>query len=119
MLEQELISQIAEYMNRLQKNVVLRTNNESHEKKEELLEMLREIASTSEKLTLDVGNYNYRSGITFEVLNEGSSQGILFSGVPGGHEFNSLILAILQTGGMPLKLDDSLQSIIKNIPQKG
>ena len=117
MLEQELISQIAEYMKRLQKNVILRTNNESHEKKEELLEMLREISSTSEKLTLDVGNYNYRSGITFEVLNEGSSQGIIFSGVPGGHEFNSLILAILQTGGMPLKLDESLQSIIKNIPQ--
>jgi alkyl hydroperoxide reductase subunit AhpF len=44
MLEQELISQIAEYMKRLQKNVILRTNNESHEKKEELLEMLKEIS---------------------------------------------------------------------------
>ncbi len=116
MLDQELISQIAEYMTRLQKNVILRTSNESHEKKDELVEMLREIAGTSERLTLDIGDYKYRSGITFEVLSEDSSQGILFSGVPGGHEFNSLILAILQKGGMPLKLDESLQAIIKNLP---
>jgi NADH-dependent peroxiredoxin subunit F len=116
MLDQELISQIAEYMTRLQKNVVLRTSSESHEKKDELVEMLREIAGTSERLTLEIGDYKYRSGITFEVLSEDSSQGILFSGVPGGHEFNSLILAILQKGGMPLKLDESLQAIIKNLP---
>jgi len=118
MLEPELINQIAEYMKRLEKPITIRMGNQPHEKKSELTEMLQEICSTSEKLTLDIGDYDYRSGVTFEILAENSSSGILFSGVPGGHEFNSLILAILQSSGYPLKLDQSLQTIIKNIPQE-
>ena len=53
MLEQELISQIAEYMNRLQKNVVLRTNNESHEKK-----IIKDI-SGQKRLIHSLGSLNY------------------------------------------------------------
>jgi NADH-dependent peroxiredoxin subunit F len=117
MLDQEMIVQISEYMKKLEKPVVLRMNQEPNEKREELLEMLQEITSTSEKLKLDVGNYPYRSGVTFEVVQEGKNSGTLFSGVPGGHEFTSLILSILQAGGYPLKLDESLQAIIKKIPQ--
>ena len=101
MLEPELINQIAEYMKRLEKPITIRMGNQPHEKKSELTEMLQEICSTSEKLTLDIGDYDYRSGVTFEILAENSSSGILFSGVPGGHEFNSLILAILQSSGYP------------------
>ena len=116
MLEPEMIQQISEYMKRLEKPITIRMNNEPHEKKAELREMLEEICSTSDKLTFEIGDFPYRSGVTFEVLADNSSTGILFSGVPGGHEFNSLILAILQSGGLPLRLDQSLLSIIKSIP---
>lgn len=118
MLEPELVQQIAEYMKRLERPITIRMNQEPHEKKAELKEMLEEICSTSDKLKLELGNFSYRSGVTFEVLADNSSTGILFSGVPGGHEFNSLILAILQSGGLPLKLDPSLLNIIKSIPQE-
>lgn len=118
MLEPEMIQQISEYMKRLEKPITIRMNNEPHEKKAELREMLEEICSTSDKLTFEIGDFPYRSGVTFEVLADNSSTGILFSGVPGGHEFNSLILAILQSGGLPLRLDQSLLSIIKSIPQE-
>ena len=117
MLDQDMIIQIGEYMKKLDKPVVFRMNQEPNEKKSELVEMLEEIASTSSKLRLDMGNYSYRSGVTFEVIPEGKESGTLFSGVPGGHEFTSLILAILQAGGLPLKLDESLQTIIKRLPQ--
>ena len=70
MLDQDMIVQIGEYMKKLDKPVVFRMNQEPNEKKSELVEMLEEIASTSTKLHLDMGNYSYRSGVTFEVIPE-------------------------------------------------
>jgi alkyl hydroperoxide reductase subunit F len=48
---------------------------------------------------------------------EGELSGIHFSGLPGGHEFNSLVLAVLQAAGTPIRLDQRLQQIICNIEE--
>jgi hypothetical protein len=116
MLDKDLIEQIKIYLQRLEKNIAFRISNQPHEKKEELLTMLREICETSNKLSIITNEAEYRSGVSFEILVEDQSTGIIFSGVPGGHEFNSLILAIIQASTNSIKIDDSLKDIIKNIP---
>ena len=59
-----------------------------------------------------------RSPITFSLLKGGVSSGIKFTGIPGGHEFNSFILATLQLGGSDLKLDSGIKSLINDIEDK-
>ncbi|MCB1160339.1 MAG: alkyl hydroperoxide reductase subunit F, partial [Leptospiraceae bacterium] len=100
MLDKELLDQIATYMEKLDAEVTLRVCNKTHEKKSDLLEMLRGIVSTSDKLSLSEEDLPYRSGVSFDICKEGKPSGIIFSGIPGGHEFSSLILAILQVGGV-------------------
>ena len=114
MLDNDLLEQVKGYMERLQNKVVIRINKEEHEKREELVEMLKGIVSTSDKLELSVSDVALRSGVSFDFVVNDKPTGITFSGIPGGHEFSSLILALLQSSGVPLKLDESLQQIIKS-----
>ena len=59
----------------------------------------------------------YQVAISFKVVSHTddalTDTGIVFSGIPGGHEFTSLILAILQAGGHTLKLDEGIQKLVK------
>lgn len=114
MLDHDLLEQVKGYMERLQNKVVIRMNKDEHEKREELEEMLKSIVSTSDKLELSVSDVPLRSGVSFDFVVNDMPTGISFSGIPGGHEFSSLILALLQSSGVPLKLDESLQQIIKS-----
>ncbi|MEM7183353.1 MAG: alkyl hydroperoxide reductase subunit F [Spirochaetota bacterium] len=114
MLDANLKAQIKEHMQRLKKKITFEIDDRGHEKHQELLQMLQDIADTSQLITVEKVTNKLRSGVTFQILQEENPVGITFSGIPGGHEFSSLILATLQAGGVPLKLDESLQSLIKN-----
>lgn len=113
MLDEAMTAQVREYMSRLKNPVGIRVSRQSHEKKAELLEMLGAIAGTSSLLSLEEADLPYRSGVSFDLTSGGKPTGIVFSGIPGGHEFSSLILAILQSGGVPLKLDAGIQNMIR------
>lgn len=67
-----------------------------HESKTELVEMLSEVASCSEKISCTV---NEGQGLEFSVLKDGNDTGIKFRGIPNGHEFTSLLLAVLNSDG--------------------
>lgn len=109
MLEKEIIDQLKTHMTKLEREVVLVVNKHEHEKKEELINMLNEIASTNEKIKIKTIN-DEGHPLYFFI----DKTGISFTGIPGGHEFSSLIIAILQSGGVKPKIDDSLIQIIKN-----
>jgi alkyl hydroperoxide reductase subunit F len=88
-----------------------------HTKRAELKEMLSQFASISEKIIFEERDEpaRFRSPVSFGLEVNGKPSGITFSGVPGGHEFNSFVLAVLQAGGVKLKLDESIQSMIKKV----
>ena len=68
-----------------------------HAKRDELVSFLEGIVSVSDKLTLEQrDNTELRSPISFLLEADGEDTGIQFSGIPSGHEFNSLVLAMLQ-----------------------
>jgi alkyl hydroperoxide reductase subunit F len=81
----------------LQANYVLDiTILPQHESREELLELLNDIVACSDKITLQVTE---GEGLEFSLLKNGEKTGIKFRGIPNGHEFTSLLLAILNSDG--------------------
>ena len=81
-------------------------------------DFLSQLTSVSDNLLLVERDDNLRSPVTFYIETEGKNNGIYFSGIPSGHEFNSLILAILQSSGTELKLDKTLVDMIQRIEDK-
>ncbi len=116
-LDNELLTTVRTYFSKLERPVTLALQPGDHEKRAELVSFLEQLASTSDKLQLGVAD-GLRSPLSFRLEVAGQPSGIVFSGLPGGHEFSSLILAILQAGqGSPIKLDPAIQNLVKHIKQ--
>jgi len=120
MLSNDILTALKGYTANMQKSVTLVLQTGEHSKRNELLEFLNGVASTSDKITVEERNTNgeLRSSISFLLEVDGTSTGIQFSGIPSGHEFNSLILSILQSTGTPLKLDETIQTLVGNVKEK-
>lgn len=101
----------------MQKNLTFVVQTGEHSKRAELVSFLSDIAGVSDKLNVEERDTQgqLRSAISFLLEADGQDTGIRFSGIPGGHEFNSLILAILHASGTELKVDDSVKSIVKAV----
>lgn len=118
MLTPELLAGVKQYATEMTKNVTFVMNEGSHEKRAELEKFLADLASVSDKIHVKIANTpTLRSAVSFTLLADNEETGIIFSGIPGGHEFTSLVVALLQAGGRELKLDDSVQARIKAISQ--
>ncbi len=117
MLDPQILAALKEYTTRMSRRVDIVLQPGDHEKRAELKGMLEQIAGLTDHIGLvtDDASLNLRSGVSYSLRTEDGDTGIRFSGVPGGHEFNSLILALLQAGGVALKLDEGIQSTIRRI----
>jgi len=108
-------NQLQDYMTRLVNPIKLLANLDETASSQEMLEMLEEVASLSEKITLNKETDVSKRIPSFEVNRETDVTGITFAGIPSGHEFTSFVLALLQAGGHPLKIDAEKIEQIKNI----
>lgn len=119
MLDQGLLDAVKSYSENMTRPISFVIGTGEHEKKAELVDFLNQIAGTTDKINFDAAatDDSLPSPISFKITTEGQETGIVFSGIPGGHEFTSLILAILQAGGHTLKLDESIQKMVKRIGQ--
>lgn len=118
MFTQEILTTLKSYTANMKNPVTLVLRAGTHSKHEELKSFLEQLVSISEQLNLVVKeDERLRSPASFLVESDGKDTGIRFSGIPSGHEFNSLILAILQASGSEVKLDSSLQQIIKSVSE--
>jgi len=97
MLSNDILKALKSYTENMTNKVSLVLQTGEHSKRQELKEFLSQITSVSDNLELVERNDYLRSPITFYLEVEGKNNGIHFSGIPSGHEFNSLILAILQS----------------------
>ena len=119
MLSNDILTTLKSYTENMQKSVTFVLQTGQHSKRNELVEFLSSVASVNDKISLeerDTDGY-LRSSISFFLEVEGIDTGISFSGIPSGHEFNSLILAVLQSAGTPMKLDQSIQTLISNLKE--
>lgn len=119
MIDKSLLDAIKSYSEKMTRPITFILGSGEHSKRAELIDFLTKIAGTTDKINFDATatDDSLPSPISFKVVShvdgELTDTGIVFSGIPGGHEFTSLILAILQAGGHTLKLDESIQKLIK------
>lgn len=116
MLDQNLLNAVKAYSENMTRPVSLVLGLGEHDKRAELVDFLTKLASASDKIHFDATMVDLDlSPMSFKLMSDGKDTGIVFSGIPGGHEFTSLVLAILQSGGHTLKLDEGIQKLVKSI----
>ena len=109
---------VKEYSKLLKKDVTFVLQTGEHPKRNELIAFLSELSQLSDVLNFEEADLSdpLRSPISFTLKFGDDYSGIIFSGLPGGHEFNSLVLAMLHGGGgADLKLDASLINFVSKI----
>lgn len=117
MISRDILQALKTYTSEMNRHITFVLQTGEHSKRDELKAFLLEIASVSEKIDLEERNVSdtLRSPVSFLIEADGEDTGIRFSGIPSGHEFNSLVLAMLQASGTALKLDQSLQQRIAGL----
>jgi len=110
---------LKQYFENLRKPVSLVLQTGEHDKRPELVSFLLDIVELSDQLTLQERDTRgeLRSPVSFALEAGAEPTGIVFSGIPGGHELNSLVLAILHSGGHDMKLDKSIRNLVVDIGQ--
>ena len=117
MLDANIKAQLKAYLEKLQRPIELVASLDDSAKAQELSGLLGDIAELSNQVTLrDDGQHALRP--SFGVAEPGQVPRIHFAGIPMGHEFTSLVLALLQTGGHPPKVDAAVIEQIKALPGK-
>ena len=115
MLDDTLKTQLKAYLERLQRPVELVATLDDSATSNELRELLEDIRALSDKVTVVENNDLDERKPSFLITNPGKTSGVRFAGVPLGHEFTSLVLALLQVGGHPSKEAADLQEQIKGL----
>ncbi|HVJ00749.1 MAG TPA: alkyl hydroperoxide reductase subunit F [Sphingomonas sp.] len=113
MLDANLTQQLKAYLVNIREPIELVASLGDDAKSRELETLLGEIAALSDKIAV-VREDDARKP-SFLIRRTGTDIGVRFAGLPMGHEFTSLVLALLQVGGHPSKAAQELIEQIKGI----
>lgn len=116
MLDASLKSQLETYLHKLQRPVEILAQLDESASAQEMRTFLQEIVSLSPRLVLHETTEPGVRQPSFAVRQAGSDMGLRFAGIPLGHEFTSLVLALLQAGGHPPRVSEALQQQIRDLP---
>ena len=117
MLDANLQAQLKAYLEKLQRPIELVATLDDSAKAHEIRELLTVLAQLSDKVSVrEDGASQWKP--SFTVGEVGQTPRVAFAGVPMGHEFTSLVLALLQVGGHPPKIDAQAIAQIKGLNEK-
>ncbi|HSN70564.1 MAG TPA: thioredoxin family protein, partial [Steroidobacteraceae bacterium] len=105
MLDTNLKQQLEAYLTRVTEPVELVAALDASDAAREMRALLEDVASLSSRVTFIERNDGTERVPSFRVARAGSDMVVRFAGVPMGHEFTSFVLALLQAGGHPPKID--------------
>ncbi|MCQ4243405.1 alkyl hydroperoxide reductase subunit F, partial [Stutzerimonas stutzeri] len=109
-----LKTQLKAYLEKVTQPFEIVASLDDGEKSQEMLSMLQDITSLSDKITLKTDGQDARKP-SFSLNRIGGDISLRFAGLPMGHEFTSLVLALLQVGGHPSKTAAEVIEQIKGI----
>jgi NADH-dependent peroxiredoxin subunit F len=112
MLDDTLKAQLQQYLGLLRQPIRLIASLDDSATAAEMRELLETIASLSDKVSVSWNGQDARQP-SFVVAREGQDSGVRFAGLPLGHEFTSLVLALLWTGGHPPKVEAEVLDSIR------
>ena len=113
MLDADLKQQLQGYLERVTQPIEIVASLDDSDASREMHELLQDIAGLSSQITLQEGAGDDERKPSFSINRVGADMKIRFAGVPMGHEFTSLVLALLQAGGHPPKVDEAVIEQIK------
>ena len=125
LLDSNIVEQLKGYFDKINGNIELVAFLNDSEKSAELDSFLQEVDAISGKVNYvkksfgndkaDLEKANLTRPTSFTILKDGENTGINFSGIPGGHEFNSFILAVLGLAGLGKKLEGEQLSKVESV----
>ncbi|MBU0901771.1 MAG: alkyl hydroperoxide reductase subunit F [Gammaproteobacteria bacterium] len=114
MLDATLKAQLKAYLEKVTQPFEIVATLDDSDKSRELSALLHDIVSLTDKITLREDGSDSRAP-SFALNRPGADIGLRFAGIPMGHEFTSLVLALLQVGGHPSKLEADVIEQVKGV----
>ncbi|MCO8161844.1 alkyl hydroperoxide reductase subunit F [Pseudomonas sp. 21LCFQ010] len=107
MLDANLKAQLKSYLERATRPIEIQASLDDGAKSQEMLALLQDVVSVGKDITLATDGNDARRP-SFTLNSPGQDISLRFAGIPMGHEFTSLVLALLQAGGYPPKVSDEV-----------
>ena len=114
MLDANLKAQLKSYLERVTQPIEIVASLDDGAKSQEMLALLQDVASLSSQITLLDNGADARKP-SFSINRPGADISLRFAGIPMGHEFTSLVLALLQVGGHPSKASAEVIEQIRSL----
>ena len=114
MLDADLKSQLQAYLEKVAHPIELVASVDDSESSQELKSLLEDIAPLSDKIALRLDGVDARKP-SFAINRSGTDVSVRFAGIPLGHEFTSLVLALLQVGGHPPKVSQEVIEQVRSL----
>jgi NADH-dependent peroxiredoxin subunit F len=115
MLDANLKAQLGAYLQRISNPVEIAASLDGTQASSEMRELLKDIAEASPLIRVTETQGGPQRTPSFAVNRPGEDTGVRFAGLPMGHEFTSLVLALLQVGGYPPKVEESVLQQVRNL----
>ncbi|EJV58256.1 alkyl hydroperoxide reductase subunit F [Bacillus mycoides] len=112
-LDADIKTQLSQYLQLMENNILLKVSAGDDNVSKDMLSLVDELATMSSKITVE--KVELERTPSFSVNRPGEDTGVVFAGIPLGHEFTSLVLALLQVSGRAPKVEQKLIDQIKNI----
>ncbi|MDQ5911437.1 MAG: NADH-dependent peroxiredoxin subunit [Pseudomonadota bacterium] len=115
MLDANIKTQLKAYLEKVTQPIEIVASLDDSDKSHEMQALLNDIVSLTDKITLTESRTDTERKPSFSLDRKGANLGVRFAGLPMGHEFTSLILALLQVGGHPPKVEPEVIEQIRNL----
>lgn len=115
-LDAEIKEQLAQYLQMMEGDVLLKVSAGSDDVSRDMLALVDELATMSSRIKVE--KTELQRTPSFSVNRIGEETGVTFAGIPLGHEFTSLVLALLQVSGRAPKVDQKIIDQVKKIEGK-
>ena len=113
MLDAEIKKQLAEYLQLLENDVLIKISAGSDSISKDMMDLINELTALSPRIKTEQVKLPRTPSFTINRMEEDT--GVTFAGIPLGHEFTSLVLALLQVSGRAPKVDGKLIGQVKSI----
>lgn len=112
-LDADIKAQLAQYLQMLEGDLLLKVSAGTDKVSQDMLDLVDELATMSSRIKVE--HTQLERTPSFSVNRIGEDTGVTFAGVPLGHEFTSLVLALLQVSGRAPKVEQNVIDQIMNL----
>lgn len=110
-LDDDIKQQLAEYLKLMEEDIIIKLSAGADQVSKDMVSLVEELGSMSPKINIEEASLPRTP--SFSINRISGDAGVTFAGIPLGHEFTSLVLALLQVSGRPPKIDDKVKAQVE------